>query len=70
MRRLLEADLWEISIVTFPMLPAARVTEVKRDQPAAIPARRLAEPALGRLSNAQRPRRSAPPTRRFTSTKG
>ena len=29
-RRLLELDLWEISIVTFPMLPQARVTTVKR----------------------------------------
>jgi HK97 family phage prohead protease len=28
-RRILEADLWEISIVTFPMLPGARVSAVK-----------------------------------------
>ena len=28
-RRLLEVDLWEISIVTFPMLPQARITQVK-----------------------------------------
>lgn len=28
-RRLLEVDLWEISIVTFPMLPDARVVSVK-----------------------------------------
>lgn len=28
-RRILEADLWEISIVTFPMLPGARVAAVK-----------------------------------------
>lgn len=28
-RRILEADLWEISIVTFPMLPNARVEHVK-----------------------------------------
>lgn len=28
-RRILEADLWEISIVTFPMLPAARISNVK-----------------------------------------
>ncbi|TPW29447.1 HK97 family phage prohead protease [Martelella alba] len=28
-RRILEADLWEISIVTFPMLPSARVDSVK-----------------------------------------
>ena len=29
-RRLLEVDLWEISIVTFPMLPQARITAVKQ----------------------------------------
>ena len=29
-RHILEADLWEISIVTFPMLPTARIAEVKR----------------------------------------
>jgi HK97 family phage prohead protease len=28
-RRLIEVDLWEISVVTFPMHPAARVTAVK-----------------------------------------
>jgi HK97 family phage prohead protease len=28
-RRILEADLWEISVVTFPMLPGARVESVK-----------------------------------------
>ena len=28
-RRILEADLWEISVVTFPMLPSARVSNVK-----------------------------------------
>ena len=27
-RRILEADLWEISVVTFPMLPSARVSDV------------------------------------------
>ncbi|MEJ8573133.1 HK97 family phage prohead protease [Microbaculum marinum] len=29
-RRLSEIDLWEISVVTFPMLPEARVDQVKR----------------------------------------
>jgi HK97 family phage prohead protease len=29
LRRILEADLWEISVVTFPMLPGARVDRVK-----------------------------------------
>ncbi len=28
-RRILEADLWEISVVTFPMQPSARVSNVK-----------------------------------------
>ena len=28
-RHILEADLWEISVVTFPMQPAARVSNVK-----------------------------------------
>jgi len=28
-RRILEADLWEISVVTFPMLAGARVAEIK-----------------------------------------
>jgi len=28
-RRILEADLWEISVVTFPMLPDARINSVK-----------------------------------------
>lgn len=30
-RRLHKIDLWEISVVTFPMLPEARVEAVKRD---------------------------------------
>jgi uncharacterized protein len=30
-RRLERMDLWEISVVTFPMLPGARVSGVKRD---------------------------------------
>jgi hypothetical protein len=32
-RRLYEIDLWEISIVTFPMLPAARISAVKQNRP-------------------------------------
>jgi HK97 family phage prohead protease len=38
-RRLIDLDLWEVSIVTFPMLPQARVTSVKR-----APAHRSAAP--------------------------
>ena len=30
-RRLAKIDLWEISIVTFPLLPEARVAHVKSD---------------------------------------
>jgi uncharacterized protein len=30
LRRLLEVDLWEISIVTFPMLPDARIASIKQ----------------------------------------
>lgn len=30
-RHILEADLWEISIVTFPMQPGARIGQVKAD---------------------------------------
>ncbi|MEO3387849.1 HK97 family phage prohead protease [Mesorhizobium sp. CAU 1741] len=29
LRRIIEADLWEISVVTFPMMPGARVHSVK-----------------------------------------
>ena len=29
-RHILEADLWEISIVTFPMLPSARIESIKQ----------------------------------------
>ena len=32
-RRLQKIDLWEISIVTFPMLPQARVSSIKRRDP-------------------------------------
>lgn len=45
-RRILEADLWEISVVTFPMLPGARVTSVK--QAAAWPTKREVERRLTR----------------------
>lgn len=34
-RRLFKLDLWEISIVTFPMLPQARISSVKRRLPPA-----------------------------------
>ncbi|MDB5510279.1 MAG: peptidase [Hyphomicrobiales bacterium] len=37
-RRLFELDLWEVSIVTFPMLPQARVSAIKRHRALANPA--------------------------------
>ena len=46
-RRLEKLDLWEVSIVTFPMLPGARVSSVKAAQAAPVkpstPALRLAD---------------------------
>ena len=36
-RRLQKLDLWEISIVTFPMLPQARVSSLKRRIPLVFP---------------------------------
>ena len=36
-RSIVEADLWEISVVTFPMLPDARVSEVKGAKGTRIP---------------------------------
>ena len=36
-RHILEADLWEISIVTFPMLPSARIKTVKSNKRNPLP---------------------------------
>jgi HK97 family phage prohead protease len=44
-RRLIEVDLWEISVVTFPMLPAARVSAVKGMQGTASLARAMRKAA-------------------------
>jgi HK97 family phage prohead protease len=46
LRRLYEIDLWEISIVTFPMLPDARVSAVKSACFSARPQTALASPRL------------------------
>ena len=43
MRRLLTVELWEISIVTFPLLAGARVRAVKHSPPKASFARTRAE---------------------------
>ena len=50
LRRLKKIDLWEISLVTFPMLPQARVTAIKR-APMALRARwQAAAQALSRCA--------------------
>ena len=36
-RRILEADLWEVSIVTFPMAPGARITRIGPPRPERAP---------------------------------
>lgn len=36
LRRLERVDLWEVSVVTFPMLPQARIAAVKAVRPAAF----------------------------------
>lgn len=47
-RRIIEADLWEISVVTFPMLPGARVNTVKAAARPAMPTKRDIERKLTR----------------------
>lgn len=42
-RRLTEIDLWEVSLVTFPMLPEARAISPTREDPADAEARALAD---------------------------
>lgn len=46
LRRLAEVDLWEISVVTFPMLPGARIARPSERRGATGPARRP-RPAAG-----------------------
>jgi HK97 family phage prohead protease len=56
LRRLVKVDLWEISIVTFPMLPGARVGAVKRHAapdagaPATLPPERRLALAIRRAT--------------------
>jgi HK97 family phage prohead protease len=47
-RHILEADLWEISVVTFPMLPGARIETVKGGRPRRLPTVREFETWLTR----------------------
>jgi HK97 family phage prohead protease len=53
-RRLAEIDLWEISIVTFPMLPGARILGASGQVKAAIVAERMRH--LGRQLGTSRVR--------------
>jgi HK97 family phage prohead protease len=45
-RKLAEIDLWEISIVTFPLLPGARVRAVKEAKPPFAPPARARKPVV------------------------
>lgn len=53
-RRIIEADLWEISVVTFPMLPGARIDTVKGRPRAAFPEFRALGKAPDRAGEARR----------------
>jgi HK97 family phage prohead protease len=66
LRRLLEVDLWEISLVTFPMLPAARV-DGKHAQP--LPQERERCLALSIRRAAARLRRHPPNHHQPTRTR-
>jgi uncharacterized protein len=67
-RRIIEADLWEISVVTFPMLPGARVAQVKgRAQP--LPTIRQFERWLTRDAGLTRSEARAVIARGFASLK-
>ncbi len=65
LRRILEADLWEISIVTFPMLPDARVGEVK-----GVPSVRELERRLTRDARLTRAEARAVIARGYAGLKG
>ena len=53
-RSIVEADLWEISIVTFPMLPQARVQQVKSRPEPVLSTGRSAAAIASRLRAAAR----------------
>lgn len=67
-RRILEADLWEISIVTFPMLPQARVTDVKAQS--ALPSTREFERWLVRDAGLTRSQAKTVIVKGFSSLNG
>jgi len=64
-RRLHEIDLWEISVVTFPMLPGAKVSRIKR---ARAPTDMAARLAAATRALRERPRRD-PNAFTFTETR-
>ena len=68
-RRIIEADLWEISVVTFPMLPGARVERVKSCRPAKLPTTREFERWLTRDAKLARADARAVIARGFASLK-
>ncbi|WP_321341795.1 HK97 family phage prohead protease [Breoghania sp.] len=53
-RRLHEVDLWEISVVTFPMQEGARIAATTPQATKAAPARRAAEPGARLLDAGRR----------------
>jgi len=65
-RRIVEADLWEISVVTFPMLPGARVESVKGGA-RTLPTTREFERWLTRDAKLTRPEARAVIARGFAS---
>lgn len=65
-RKILEADLWEVSVVTFPMLPAARIAEVKA---ASLPSIRQFETWLRRDAGLSRSEAKGVIAKGFASVK-
>ena len=68
-RRILEADLWEISVVTFPMLPGARVESIKGGGARSLPTTREFERWLSRDAGLTRSDAQAVIARGFASLK-
>ena len=64
LRRLLKVDLWEVSIVTFPMQPGARVGAAKHLGPPAETAPPGLHPGLARSIGRARARLLSSPTLR------
>ena len=69
-RRLTEVDLWEISVVTFPMLPDARVNSVKTGRGGPLPTTREFERWLMRDAGLTRSEARTVIARGFKSLSG